>query len=93
MEASAIARSDPVVMKIDTPEFRSIFTKELEDLIDLFKRYNYEVRVAGGAVRYEGISRVEICTSYFLFSDDNLQGYPDGKMSQGYRHCYDGNAN
>ncbi|XP_065086311.1 CCA tRNA nucleotidyltransferase 1, mitochondrial [Ochlerotatus camptorhynchus] len=51
MEASAIARSDPVVMKIDTPEFRSIFTKELEDLIDLFKRYNYEVRVAGGAVR------------------------------------------
>lgn len=52
MEASAIARPDPVVLKIDTPEFRSIFTKELEDLIDLFKRYNYEIRVAGGAVRY-----------------------------------------
>ncbi|XP_019931854.3 CCA tRNA nucleotidyltransferase 1, mitochondrial isoform X1 [Aedes albopictus] len=51
MEASAIARPDPVVLKIDTPEFRSIFTKELEDLIDLFKRYNYEIRVAGGAVR------------------------------------------
>ena len=49
----AIARPDPVVMKLDTPEFRSIFTKELEDLIELFRRYDHEIRVAGGAVRYE----------------------------------------
>ncbi|XP_062564049.1 CCA tRNA nucleotidyltransferase 1, mitochondrial [Armigeres subalbatus] len=51
MEASAIARTEPVIMKIDTPEFRSIFTKELEDLIELFKRHDFEIRVAGGAVR------------------------------------------
>ncbi|XP_001863506.2 CCA tRNA nucleotidyltransferase 1, mitochondrial [Culex quinquefasciatus] len=51
MEAVAIARLDPVVMKIDSPEFRSIFTKELEDLIELFRRYDHEIRVAGGAVR------------------------------------------
>uniref|UniRef100_A0A182JGI0 Poly A polymerase head domain-containing protein n=1 Tax=Anopheles atroparvus TaxID=41427 RepID=A0A182JGI0_ANOAO len=51
MEARAIARPDPVVMKIDSPEFHSIFTPELNDLIALFKRYNYEIRVAGGAVR------------------------------------------
>lgn len=54
MEAVAIARPDPVVMKVDTPEFRSIFTKELEDLIELFRRYDHEIRVAGGAVRYDG---------------------------------------
>lgn len=63
MEASAIARPDPVVLTIDTPEFRSIFTKELEDLVDLFKKYNYEIRVAGGAVRYEEISHAEIVPS------------------------------
>uniref|UniRef100_A0A182NRH5 Poly A polymerase head domain-containing protein n=1 Tax=Anopheles dirus TaxID=7168 RepID=A0A182NRH5_9DIPT len=51
MEARAIARPDPVVMKIDSPEFHSIFTQELNDLIALFKRYNYEIRIAGGAVR------------------------------------------
>ncbi|XP_040175135.1 CCA tRNA nucleotidyltransferase 1, mitochondrial isoform X1 [Anopheles arabiensis] len=51
MDARAIARPDPVVKKIDSPEFRSIFTQELKDLIALFERYNFEIRVAGGAVR------------------------------------------
>ncbi|XP_055541912.1 CCA tRNA nucleotidyltransferase 1, mitochondrial isoform X2 [Wyeomyia smithii] len=51
MEASTISRQNPVVMKIDSPEFQSIFTKELQDLIALFKKYNHEIRVAGGAVR------------------------------------------
>uniref|UniRef100_A0A182W0W7 Poly A polymerase head domain-containing protein n=1 Tax=Anopheles minimus TaxID=112268 RepID=A0A182W0W7_9DIPT len=51
MEAHAIARPNPVLKKIDTPEFHSIFTEELNDLIALFKRYNFEIRVAGGAVR------------------------------------------
>ncbi|XP_052868450.1 CCA tRNA nucleotidyltransferase 1, mitochondrial [Anopheles cruzii] len=51
MEARAIARPDPVLMKIDSPEFHSIFTQELKDLIALFDRYNYEIRIAGGAVR------------------------------------------
>ncbi|XP_073827719.1 CCA tRNA nucleotidyltransferase 1, mitochondrial [Musca autumnalis] len=44
-------RENPIVKKIDTPEFRSIFTEELETLVDLFKKHNYELRIAGGAVR------------------------------------------
>ncbi|XP_033229303.1 CCA tRNA nucleotidyltransferase 1, mitochondrial isoform X2 [Belonocnema kinseyi] len=44
-------RSDPVIMKLDTPEFHSIFTPELNTLSELFKKYDHEIRVAGGAVR------------------------------------------
>lgn len=46
-----LSRIDPVIMKLDCPEFHSIFTPELQTLADLFKRYNYELRIAGGAVR------------------------------------------
>ncbi|KAL1512664.1 hypothetical protein ABEB36_002222 [Hypothenemus hampei] len=45
------SRDNPVIMKLESPEFRSLFTKELECLINLFKKYNYEIRIAGGAVR------------------------------------------
>ena len=42
-------------MKPDTEEFKqlfgSIFTSELNKLIDLFKKYNHEIRLAGGPVR------------------------------------------
>ncbi|OXU19335.1 hypothetical protein TSAR_004803 [Trichomalopsis sarcophagae] len=44
-------RSDPVIKTLDSPEFKSIFTPELNTLADIFKRHNYELRVAGGAVR------------------------------------------
>ncbi|XP_061396976.1 CCA tRNA nucleotidyltransferase 1, mitochondrial [Musca vetustissima] len=44
-------RENPIVKKIDTPEFRSIFTEELKTLVELFKKHNYELRIAGGAVR------------------------------------------
>lgn len=44
-------RQNPAFQKVDTPEFRSIFTPELEALVDMFKKYNYELRIAGGAVR------------------------------------------
>lgn len=44
-------RSDPIIKTLDTPEFKSIFTPELESLSELFKKYNYELRIAGGAVR------------------------------------------
>ena len=37
--------------KIDTPAFKEIFTPELEFMIALFNKYNYELRIAGGAVR------------------------------------------
>lgn len=50
-EALPTSRNDPVIMKLDTPEFHSILTTEVNALSDIFKKYNYEIRVAGGAVR------------------------------------------
>ncbi|CAG4954076.1 unnamed protein product [Parnassius apollo] len=44
-------REDPVVIKLDTPEFKNIFTQEVLDLMNLFEKYRYEIRIAGGAVR------------------------------------------
>lgn len=41
----------PFTMKIDTPEFRGIFSPGLQTLLDIFERHKYEIRVAGGAVR------------------------------------------
>ncbi|GFO07355.1 tRNA nucleotidyltransferase (cca-adding enzyme) [Plakobranchus ocellatus] len=38
-------------MKLDSPEFHAIFTPELHALVELFNKYDYEIRVAGGAVR------------------------------------------
>lgn len=38
-------------MKLDSPQFHSLFTPELEKLIDLFNKYGHELRIAGGAVR------------------------------------------
>lgn len=46
-----LSRTDPVIMKLDCPEFHSVFTPELQTLQGLFKKYNYELRIAGGAVR------------------------------------------
>ncbi|GAB1867271.1 tRNA-nucleotidyltransferase 1, mitochondrial [Camponotus japonicus] len=46
-----LSRTDPVIMKLDCPEFHSVFTPELQTLANLFKKYNYELRIAGGAVR------------------------------------------
>ena len=40
-----------ITMKLDSPQFHAIFTPELHALIDLFNKYGYEIRVAGGAVR------------------------------------------
>lgn len=45
------SRENPVIMKLDTPEFKSIFTEELKTLVSLFENNGYEIRVAGGAVR------------------------------------------
>jgi len=42
---------NPVIMKIDTPEFKALFSPELTTLASLFKEYGYELRIAGGAVR------------------------------------------
>ncbi|KAF6209911.1 hypothetical protein GE061_015665 [Apolygus lucorum] len=38
-------------MKIDSPEFHSLFTPSFKTLIDVFAKHKYEIRIAGGAVR------------------------------------------
>ncbi|CAH1249049.1 TRNT1 [Branchiostoma lanceolatum] len=38
-------------MKLDKPEFKNLFTPELNRLSELFAKYDYELRIAGGAVR------------------------------------------
>ncbi|XP_076762277.1 CCA tRNA nucleotidyltransferase 1, mitochondrial [Xylocopa sonorina] len=45
------SRSDPIIKKLDNQLFNSIFTPELENLTELFKKHNYELKIAGGAVR------------------------------------------
>lgn len=39
-------------MTLETDTFKSIFTPELLQLLDIFKRHDHEIRLAGGAVRY-----------------------------------------
>ena len=38
-------------MKLESPEFKGLFTPELVRLQELFQKYGYEIRIAGGAVR------------------------------------------
>ncbi|XP_007440690.1 CCA tRNA nucleotidyltransferase 1, mitochondrial isoform X2 [Python bivittatus] len=47
----AIFRRNLRTMKIDSSEFQSLFTPGLRSLAELFHKENYELRIAGGAVR------------------------------------------
>ncbi|XP_044156956.1 CCA tRNA nucleotidyltransferase 1, mitochondrial [Bufo gargarizans] len=38
-------------MRVQSPQFKALFTDGLKTLTDLFARENYELRIAGGAVR------------------------------------------
>lgn len=51
MDPNVKVREDPIVTKLDNELFKSIFTEELHALVDVFKKYNHEIRIAGGAVR------------------------------------------
>lgn len=51
MDPNLQIRDDPVVAKLDSPDFKSIFTKNVVTLADMFKKYKYDIRIAGGAVR------------------------------------------
>lgn len=51
MDINLKCREDPIVIKLDSPEFKNIFTPEVIDLKKLFDKYNFEIRIAGGAVR------------------------------------------
>jgi len=42
----------PTTLKLEGKELSSIYTPELNTLVDVFKKYDHELRVAGGAVRY-----------------------------------------
>lgn len=53
MEANLKWRSDPVITTLETPQFKSILRKNILDLVALFQKYNYEIRIAGGAIRWE----------------------------------------
>lgn len=44
-------RENPIIKKLDSSEFKSIFTDELLKLSTIFDKYGYEIRIAGGAVR------------------------------------------
>ncbi len=37
--------------KIDSDKLKQLLTPELDTLVNVFKRHNYEIRIAGGAVR------------------------------------------
>lgn len=45
------SRENPFILKLDTKEFRSIFTEEVCKLKEIFDKYGYEIRLAGGPVR------------------------------------------
>ncbi|XP_020646690.3 CCA tRNA nucleotidyltransferase 1, mitochondrial [Pogona vitticeps] len=38
-------------MKLESPEFQSLFTPGLKSIVELFDKAKYELRIAGGAVR------------------------------------------
>ncbi|XP_035719934.1 CCA tRNA nucleotidyltransferase 1, mitochondrial-like isoform X2 [Vespa mandarinia] len=50
-EALPPSRDNPIITKLDGPIFHSIFTPELNILSELFKKYNYTLRITGGAIR------------------------------------------
>lgn len=51
MDPNVKYRENPIVTKLENDLFKSIFTPELNYLVEIFNKYNYEVRIAGGAVR------------------------------------------
>lgn len=51
MDEELKCRENPVVLRLDSAEFQSIFTPEVLALKNIFDKYKYEIRIAGGAVR------------------------------------------
>ncbi|XP_042907112.1 CCA tRNA nucleotidyltransferase 1, mitochondrial [Parasteatoda tepidariorum] len=51
--STAVKRPDSKLntMKLDSPQFHAIFTPEVNGLSELFQKYGYGLRMAGGAVR------------------------------------------
>uniref|UniRef100_A0A7G3AFA6 Putative cca trna nucleotidyltransferase 1 isoform x2 n=2 Tax=Lutzomyia longipalpis TaxID=7200 RepID=A0A7G3AFA6_LUTLO len=51
MDKNVKIRENPIVTKLDYENYKAILTEDLVDLLDLFKKYKYEIRLAGGPVR------------------------------------------
>lgn len=51
MDPNLKVRENPIALKLDNDLFKSIFSDELNQLVEIFNKYNYEIRIAGGAVR------------------------------------------
>lgn len=51
MDKNLKFRENPIVLKLENDLFKSIFTDDLNRLLEIFSKYNYEIRIAGGAVR------------------------------------------
>ncbi len=51
IKSAELLKSKVKIMKLETPAFQEIFTPELNLLVELFKKYGHELRIAGGAVR------------------------------------------
>ncbi|XP_059619256.1 CCA tRNA nucleotidyltransferase 1, mitochondrial [Phlebotomus argentipes] len=51
MDLNLRVRENPVVTILKREEYAAILTEDLVDLLDLFKKYKYEIRLAGGPVR------------------------------------------
>lgn len=51
MDLEIPVRPNPIVTRLDSHEFKAIFNDGLRALIDIFKRNDFELRIAGGAVR------------------------------------------
>jgi len=51
-------RITPATLRLDSPAFKALFTPELNKLAALFSAKNYELRIAGGAVRDLLLERV-----------------------------------
>ncbi|XP_026314649.1 CCA tRNA nucleotidyltransferase 1, mitochondrial [Hyposmocoma kahamanoa] len=51
MDEKVKCRENPVLFKLDSIVFKNIISPEVKDLKKLFDKYNYEIRIAGGAVR------------------------------------------
>lgn len=70
MEKNLKWRANPVITILDTPEFKSVLTKNILDLVAIFQKYNYEIRIAGGAVRLEYFFLM--CFLFTLFTIANF---------------------
>lgn len=63
MDGNIKFRENPLILKLDNKELRSIFTEEVCKLKEVFDKYGYVIRLAGGPVR---------CVSFFSIPNFHL---------------------